>query len=311
MLNDRIVNLARENPNLVVVDIEPLFRRYGEEKLTSPALWYAGRIRYTAYMFKALAKLIDEALRAYANKARKVLLLDLDGTLWGGIVGELGPTGIDLSEEGKGACYRDFQRQVKALKATGVLLAIVSKNNPADVDEVFEQNSLMIVRRDDFVSIDASWRSKPESILDVAETLNLGLDSFVFIDDNPVERAIVREALPEVVVPDFPTSVETLTRWFVEDVVRPYFGRYRITTEDLDKTQQYRANEARRRFAQDFDFNTFLDELQIVCSIKVDSPEIAVRASQMTQKQINLILRRNATKYRISCVSSRAPSMRL
>jgi FkbH-like protein len=289
-LNARLVELGRAHTNLLLLDLELIFRRYGEDALISPAFWYAGRIRWTPLMFRALADALRQALAAYGNKARKVLVLDLDNTLWGGIVGDLGPSGVELSEDGRGAIFRDFQRALKALKSTGVLLAICSKNNAADVDELFEKNAMMVLKPDDFAAIRANWDSKPENILDIARTLDLGLDSFVFVDDNPVEREIVSAALPDVAVPGFPDRIEMLQRWFVQEVVRPYFGKYRITSEDLTKTEQYRANEARRQFAQGFDIDRFLDELDIVCTFSVDNPETIVRASQMTQKtnQFNL-----------------------
>src|ERR1700744_5172259 len=120
-------------------------------------MWYAGRIRYTARMFEVLATTIRQELAAPAQKSRKVLILDLDNTLWGGIVGALGPTGVALGEDGKGRCYRDFQRALKALQKTGVLLAITSKNELADVEEILADNPMMVLRRADFAAIHANW----------------------------------------------------------------------------------------------------------------------------------------------------------
>ena len=149
-------------------------------------------------MFRSLAKTLHQLVDAWANRSRKVLVLDLDNTLWGGIVGETGPLGITLSEDGEGRCYRDFQRALKGLQRTGVLLTICSKNNPGDLDEVFDRNPMMILRREDFACIRANWQPKPENILDIAQTLNLGTDSFVFIDDNPVERDMVQPLCREL-----------------------------------------------------------------------------------------------------------------
>ena len=293
-LNARLIDMARARTNLLLVDVEMLVRRYGEEALVSRAFWYTARIPYTSLMFRALADALKQALTAYGNRARKLLILDLDNTLWGGIVGELGPTGIVLSEDGPGAIYRDFQRHVKALKDTGVLLAICSKNNLADVEEVFEANPMMVLKRDDFVCVRVNWKPKPENIVEIAETLSLGIDSFVFVDDNPVERALIAQSLPEVAVPRFPDRPETLPRWFVDDVVRPYFPKYRVLREDVEKTHQYRAQAARQEFAAQFDLDRFLAELEIVCNVDVDLPGSVVRASQMTQKtnQFNLTTRR-------------------
>ena len=170
-------------------------------------------------------------------------------------MGEAGPLGIALSEEDRGRCYRDFQRCLKAATRTGVLLAIASKNNEADVLEVFEKNNMMILRREDFAAMRINWRPKAESLAEIASELNLGTDSFVFIDDNPVEREAIEKFLPEVTVPDFPTHAEQLAAWFTRDIVPAYFGKYAISKEDAAKTEQYRANEARRKMAASFDLD--------------------------------------------------------
>jgi FkbH-like protein len=293
-LNIRLAGIAKARRNLVVFDLDVLFRRHGEDALVSNAFWYAGRIRYTGKMFDLLAQSIRRALDAHAQKSRKVLVLDLDNTLWGGIVGEVGPLGITLSEDGAGRCYRDFQRALRSIRRTGVLLVALSKNNAADVDEVFDQNPNMILAREDFAAIRANWQSKAENLVAIADALNLGIDSFVFIDDNPVEREEVARFLPEVAVPAFPGRAEDLASWFLRDVAPVYFGKYAITAEDTTKTEQYRANEARRKMAASFDLEGYLAELGIECSIHVDMENQLVRAAQMTQKtnQLNLTTRR-------------------
>jgi len=293
-LNARLAQVARARPNLLVIDIEPLFRRYGEDALVSNAFWYAGRIRYTGRMFALLADTISQALAAYTHRSRKVLVLDLDNTLWGGIVGEAGPRGIELSEDGNGRCFRDFQRALKAIQRTGVLLAIASKNNAADVDEVFDANPMMILRREDFAAMRVNWQSKVESIQEIAKELGLGIDSFVFIDDNPVERGAVQKFLPEVAVPEFPDRIENLQSWFMRDIAPAYLSKYAITAEDASKTEQYQAKAAREKLAASFDLEGYLAELGIECNIRVDDRSRVVRAAQMTQKtnQYNLTSRR-------------------
>jgi len=293
-LNERLVALARWTPNLVLIDLGAIFRRWGEAALVSPTFWYAGRIRYTRQMFRILAETVRQALDAYASRSRKVLVLDLDNTLWGGIVGELGPLDVALSEDGAGRCYRDFQRALKALTRTGVLLAICSKNNPGDVDEVFDRNQMMILHREDFAAVRVNWQPKPDNIADIASALDLGIDSFVFIDDNPVERALVASTLPEVAVPEFPKRVEDLPTWFAHEIVPRYFGKHVINEEDRNKTAQYRANEVRHDLASKLDLDAFLAELGIECTLHVNSADHIARAAQMTQKtnQFNLTTRR-------------------
>jgi FkbH-like protein len=293
-LNERLIAIAKDNSNLLLVDTEMLFRRHGEDALLSDAFWYLGRIRYSNLMFRSLAAMIRQAVDAYAHRSKKALILDLDNTLWGGILGEVGPLGIALSEDGTGRCYRDFQRALKAIQRTGVLLAICSKNNQEDLDEVFDRNSMMILHREDFAAIRANWDPKPENIIDIAESLNLGADSFVFIDDNPVERELVRTAMPEVVVPDFPQRVENLPAWFLREIVPAWFGKYTITAEDHNKTTSYRANEERRQLSRSLNLDTFLRDLEIECKLQIDPTEQINRIAQMTQKtnQFNLTTRR-------------------
>ena len=293
-LNEKLIIIARAHPNLLLIDFDLLFRRHGEAALLSDAFWYTARIRYTAFMFELLAKTIRRAIDAHAQRYKKVLVLDLDNTLWGGVVGELGPRDIAVSEDGIGRCYRDFQRCIKAVSRIGVLLAIVSKNNEADVNEVFDSNKMMILRREDFAAVRANWRPKAENIVEVAEDLNVGIDSFVLIDDNPVEREAIKKFLPEVAVPDFPERPEQLSTWFMQEIEPTYFAKYAISEEDAAKTEQYRSNQARQKLAASFDLDAYLAELGIKCSISVDNGDRLIRASQMTQKtnQFNLTTRR-------------------
>jgi FkbH-like protein len=293
-LNAKLVAVAKSRPNLLLIDLDPLIRRHGEDALFSNAFWYTARIRYSARMFDLLAETIRQGLNAHAQRCKKVLVLDLDDTLWGDIVGEVGPLGVALSEDGKGLCYRDFQRCIKAATRTGVLLAIASKNNEADAMEVFDQNNMMVLRREDFAAAHINWQPKVQNIVAIANELNLGTDSFVFIDDNPVERDAVRKALPDVVVPDFPARAEELAAWFTQKIVPEYFGKYAISEEEAAKTEQYRANKARQQLAASFDLDSYLAELGIECSISVNSGDRLIRAAQMTQKtsQFNLTTRR-------------------
>src|SRR5262249_52643643 len=142
--------------------------------------------------------------RAITTGPKKVLVLDLDNTIWGGVVGEVGPLGVELGDSPDGEAYRAFQRHVKGLAARGVGLAVSSKNNPGDARDPFEKNPDMALSLDDIGAFEASWDPKPMAIERIAATLSLGLDSFVFFDDNPAEREHVRQALPMVEVVEVP-----------------------------------------------------------------------------------------------------------
>jgi FkbH-like protein len=287
--------LAGAHPNVALLDVNLVFDRHGRDRLVSPTFWYAGRIPYTTLWFEECARHLGGLLEAYQSRARKVLVLDLDGTLWGGVIGEDGPGGIELGEDGVGKCYRDLQRRIQDLRGTGVLLAVASKNEPADVDKVLAEHPMMLIRSADLATQRVDWNDKVTSLASIAEELSLGLDSFVFLDDNPVERALVAEHLPEVAVPDFPTRPELLSTWFVQEVVYPYFPKLRVLDSDRAKTEQYRARgERSRAIGSSVDLDAFLERLDMQIDLRVDDGFLVDRAAQMTQKtnQFNLTLQR-------------------
>ena len=133
-----------------------------------------------------------------------MLVLDLDNTIWGGVVGEVGPLGIELGETPAGEAFRDFQQLARSLADRGGLIAVCSKNNPDDAREPFEKNPDMVLTLDDIVAFEAGWAPKADVIRDMAAKLRLGLDSFVFFDDDPAERELIRQVLPEVEVVEVP-----------------------------------------------------------------------------------------------------------
>jgi len=292
--NELLRAAADRHPNLLLFDMELLFRRFGEEKLLSAGMWYAGRIPYSNLMFRELAALVRRTLSASAGSSKKVLVTDLDNTLWSGIVGELGPSGIGLSEEGRGKCFRDLQKAIKGLSRIGVLLAINSKNNLDDVREAFEANDMMVLKLSDFSAVEINWEDKIVNLHRIADTLNVGIESFVMLDDSPVERAAVSSALPGVAVPEFPNHAETLVRWFYEEVVEAYFPRTHVTAEDLGKVSQYAARAKRTELATSLDKTSFLRSLDIRLRVTENAPDQVARVSQLTQKtnQFNVTTRR-------------------
>ncbi len=277
--------------NVAVLELGLVFDPHGRDALVSRAYWYAGRIPYTTLWFDECGKHLSRLLGATEGVARKVLVCDLDGTLWGGVLGEDGPGGIALGEDGVGKCYRDLQRRIKALQETGVLLALASKNDHAEVESVLADHPMMILRPDDFAALRVDWTDKATNLRAIADDLSLGLDSFVFLDDNPVERAVVSEHLPEVAVPEVPTRPELLADWFVREVTFPYFARLRVLDSDRAKTEQYRARRRRSEGASEsLDLGAFLEGLDIQLDLRVDDEFLVDRAAQMTQKtnQFNL-----------------------
>ena len=286
--------LALDPLPIFIADFEKVIFREGFGRIYDARYWYLGRMPYTKFGFEKIACLYASLLSSVNGCARKAVILDLDNTLWKGIVGEDGPEGIDISEEGIGKAYRDFQKILKAVKDKGILLAVVSKNNPEDVREVFLRHPMMVLREEDFVSVKVNWREKRENMYEIAAELNLGLDSFVFIDDSAVEREMVRKGLPEVAVPDFPHDAAYLVEWFSE-ISDLYFNKAKLTNEDRKRTLMYRADAGRSELSrQSLSKEDFLKGLSMKAVIYKNNGLMLDRSAQLTQRtnQFNLRAKR-------------------
>lgn len=240
-----IQELIAKVQNIYRFELKQLICNYGRNNFYSAKLWYTGSIPYSIKAIKYLTEQIDIYVNKFKKARKKVLLLDLDNTIWGGVLGEEGTQGIVLGNSGIGAIYRDTQKGILKLRQTGVLLAVVSKNNIEEVRDVFKENRQMVLHMDDFVSIHANWKPKSENITEIANELNLGLDSFVFLDDNIVEQEEIKRNLPEVEVIPFPTDISQLPE-IIESVYEEYFWSWSITREDADKTKQYHSEILRK-----------------------------------------------------------------
>ncbi|MBP9853334.1 MAG: HAD-IIIC family phosphatase [Candidatus Omnitrophica bacterium] len=287
-------NFVLSCDNVLQLDFHRIVKQFGFDALSDEKYWYLGRIKYTELGFAALFQEFNALIRAHEGKSCKLLVCDLDNVLWGGIVGEEGPTGIILSEEGVGKVFRDFQKTLKALKKQGVLLAINSKNNENDVKEVFEKNSMMILTWDDFIVTKVNWNSKSDNLFRTASDLNIGLDSMVMIDDSAQERHMIRKALPQVIVPEFPQNIALLKKWLIRDVVYPYFGKTKLTVEDKNKEQQYKSKIKRDSLSKKLDIGEYIKSLNIQLDILKNSDNDLERIAQLTQKtnQFNLTTKR-------------------
>ena len=211
-------------------------------------MWKLGKMPWSLRGLKELKKVFS---------LKKVLAIDLDNTMWDGVVGEDGPSGVRIRE--------DFQREMMSLKDRGVLLAVLSKNNPDDVEWFFKQD-------DPFVAKGVNWESKADNLIRMAQELNLGSDSFVFVDDNPAERAEMRARCPEVFVADFPPQLEA------------FFPKRELTAEDLKKTQQYQAEAKRKQFAAGLSVEDYLKGLEIRTEIHPIVRDEIPRVAQLSQK---------------------------
>lgn len=293
-MNRDLRNFAVGHHNVFILDFHRLVRLHGYKVFYDDKYWYLGRIKYAQAGFKALAYDLGNMVCSIRGAAKKVLVLDLDNTLWGGVLGEEGPNGIRLSEDGTGKAYRDFQKCIRALKSAGVILALNSKNNEDEVRQFMEQSTMMVLKYDDFVVRKINWSNKVDNLREIAAELNLGLDSMVLIDDSPTERALVKEYLREVAVPDFPPDAALLKTWFLSNVVYRYFPRIRLTEDDLKKSEQYERNVRRNTLGYGLNLQDFIASLQIKLKLIKNDPQTVTRIAQLTQKtnQFNLTTRR-------------------
>ncbi|MCP4138109.1 MAG: HAD-IIIC family phosphatase [bacterium] len=290
-LNDR-------HENLYIFDIKRLIEESGRREFYSPKLWYLGGMRYSLKGEKLLKKEIGRYFNAHKGVRKKCLLLDLDNTMWGGIIGEDGMEGIQLSEQKEGARYKDFQRRIKEMKDQGTILAIVSKNNMEDALEVIENHPHMVLKKEDFAAMKINWNLKAQNIADLAEELNLGLDSFVFIDDNPVERDSVKSELPQVQVADFPEDTSEMELLATELSFDNFFY-LKSSEEDKKKTEMYRQNAERATdMKSSASFEGFLKSLNSTIRVWSIKEQDILRAAQLTQKtnQFNLTTKRYTEK---------------
>ena len=232
-------------------------------------------------------------IRSIFGYSAKVLILDLDNTLWGGIIGEDGLSGINIDPSiANGEGYIALQKYAKDLKNRGILLAICSKNNFKDAQVPFERHKSMILKLDDFIIFKANWKDKASNIEDIAQELSLGLDSIVFIDDNPIERSWVRSSLPDVIVPECGD-----TPWEMLAALRSgmYFESVNITKEDVKRHESYKSNLDRKKHERKHKtMESFLEGLEMLAVSTEINPTNLIRATQLINKtnQFNLTTRR-------------------
>ncbi len=291
--NNKLKSLNSKS-NFYFLDFNLFLSKYGYRNIITPNYWYLGRIKYSLEMANYLLNELKNIYNAYRGNIKKVLIVDLDNTLWGGVLGEDGINGIKLSEDGEGKIYRDFQKNIKKLKELGVILCVASKNNLEDVTEVFRLHPMMALSLDDFIIKKINWNPKPENIKEIANELNLGIDSFVFIDDSVFERNLVREVLPECIVPEFPSDITYLNIWFYEEVVYKYFPKLNITDEDKEKNEQYLRNFLRENIKNNLTFDEYIKQLEIKLTYYINDDRFISRMAQLTQKtnQFNLTTKR-------------------
>lgn len=292
-LNSALGKTFRAEPRVQIVDLCRLMAFHGRGRARDRRLYYVAKLPWHESFLPVLADELVRHVNAGLGRIRKCLVVDLDNTLWGGVLGEDGPLGVRVGPDDPVAeAHFDLQRRILAIKRRGVLLAACSKNNPADVEEVFRLRPDMPLRRGDFACMEVGWEMKHEGLQRIAADLSIGTDSLVFLDDNPAEIELIRQVMPEVecvLVPADPALRPTCL-----DRVHS-LDRVVITAEDLAKTRQYQdnavRNSARRQFS---DLHEYLHSLKTRIAIRPASHEMLARAHQLFSKtnQFNLTTRR-------------------
>jgi FkbH-like protein len=284
--NARLLRLTEHHPRLVVLDLDPLLAEgvpAGDARLSAYA-----KAHLSAPLLAEYAREVVHLARHLTGRTRKCLVLDLDETVWGGVLGEVGVDGIEVAEGPRGEAFRAFQRTVKQIASQGVLLAAVSKNDPEPVRGALRDHPRMTLREEDFVRVTASWAPKHGSLAELAADLNLGTDSLVFADDSPFECGLVRRELPEVAVVELDREPALHGRRLLRD---GWFTVVELTHEDLRRPRRYRDDLERRDFLHSFaSLEEYLRGLEVRVRLAEAADADLARVSQLTLRtnQFNL-----------------------
>lgn len=290
--NKELADGIRALPGAYLFDYDGFIREVGSLHAYDPKLDFLAVIKVSEATIPRLAERYLKYVIPCAGKTRKALVLDLDGVLWGGIVGEDGPTGVALGPQAPGNAYLAFQRAVVSLARRGIILAINSKNNADDALEVIRTHPHMLLREKDFASIRINWHDKVANMREIASELNLGLDSFVFVDDDPGNRMMMREMASDVLTVEMPNDPARFASTILD---LPEFETLSLTDEDRRRSAIYGTERERRNLASSVArVEDFLRQLTIEVSIAEDDPTAIARLAQLCQKtnQFNLTTRR-------------------
>ncbi|MCA9536207.1 MAG: HAD family hydrolase [Myxococcales bacterium] len=291
-LNRRLRAVCRSVPSTYVLDYDALVARHGAQAWRDQHRWLTARMPLSRQALLPLAKEYARLLLPLAGRMAKVLVLDLDDTLWGGVLGEVGLAGLQLGSEHPGAAYQALQRVALDLHQRGVLLAISSKNDAADALAALREHPGMLLREAQLAATRINWNDKAQSCRELAAELNVGTDSLVFLDDNPAERARVRLELPEVYVPELPSDPVAYAAC-LRDV--PLFERVALTDEDRSRGRFYAAAREREAHAgAASNVEDYYRSLAMQARFAEVTPLTLARVAQLTQKtnQFNVTTKR-------------------
>lgn len=277
-----------QKEEIYLVDISYVQTLYGRKRFHDEKLYYLAKMPFSTEVLPAIAREVISIVKAVMARFKKCVILDLDQTLWGGVIGDDGLEGIQIGELGLGHAFQEFQCWLKELTKRGIILAVCSKNDENVAKEPFLKHPEMVLRLEDIAVFVANWEDKADNIKKIADILNLGMDSFVFIDDNPFERNLVRSMLPEVTVPELPEDPALYLSYLKEQNL---FETISYSEADQDRTRQYREEAGRTSLKQQFaTYGEYLEHLGMVAEAKPFDTFHIPRIAQLSQRsnQFNL-----------------------
>ncbi len=290
-LNKLLRDYAKQNPKLFVYDFSSFAAKHGH-KARASKLDFMADMKLDPELVPALCKEYMGYILPVASKSKKCLVLDLDNTLWGGIIGEDGLEGIKLGPEKEGLPFLEFQKRILALFERGVILAINSKNNSEDALNAIRNHPYMVLKEEHFASMRINWNDKVSNMKEIAKEINIGLDTLVFLDDDKLNRSLIREMLPEVTVVDLPEDVSKYPE-LIEELNQ--FNSLQITKEDLNKGKLYAQQRKRNVFEKSSsNIEDFINKLNMEIKVSRANKFNIPRISQLTQKtnQFNMTTKR-------------------
>ncbi|GAA4902239.1 HAD-IIIC family phosphatase [Streptomonospora salina] len=288
--NTELLRLAEAGPATVVVDTDPILAETGP--LHDDRLACYAQVRLGTGFLSAYAGEVAATVRALSGCAKKALALDLDGTLWGGVLGEDGPEGIEAAGGSRGVAFQEFQQVLAQISAQGVLLTVCSRNESGPVEQVLAEHPEMVLRREDFVAVAANRRPKPENVTEIARVLGLGRDAFVFVDDTATEIGAMRDLLPDVEVVDVGGDPATHPRRLLEGA---WFRTLETTDDDRARRERYRSESRRAELRRSTgSTDDYLRHLGVQVELVRPADEAVPRLAQLTQRtnQFNLTTER-------------------
>ncbi|MDX3908896.1 MAG: HAD-IIIC family phosphatase [Sphingobium sp.] len=282
-LNRSMLEIVADHPRVQLFDLAGAAARVGSDQGFDRRMFHVAKVGWTERLMAEMGNCFARHLIAATGTARKCLVVDADNSLWGGVLGEEGPWGIKIDPgDPTGEAFLAFQRRVKALKDRGVLLALCSKNNPSDIDELFDVRVDMPLKRSDFAALAVGWNSKSQGLINIARDLNIGIEALVFLDDNPAEVEHVRAALPDIETVLLPADIASYEGLLDR---LPWFEKSRITAEDVRKADHYAEAAAREAALQELPKGLgYLDALGIELEVRQAEPRDLHRLHQLFTK---------------------------